>query len=112
MWEETKYNMWGSVDNRNKFLGMAVDFTGNHILYGEWMKKVVADWRYSCEHNLSNIKSNRRAWIGHAACAYYMQCPEDIVRAAWSMLTDEQRNLANEEADKAIEMWENKYAEA
>ena len=112
MWEEVKYNMWGSVDDRNKLLSWAIDFTGNHKLYGKWMKKVVHDWRYSCEHNLSNVQSNRRAWIGHAACAYKMKCPEDIVRAAWGFLSDEQRALANAEADKAIALWEEKYAKA
>lgn len=111
-WEEINYNMWGSVKNRKEWLKKAIDFTGDHLLYGRWMLKVVNDWEKSCEHNLSNKEQNRRAWIGHAAVAYAIGCPEDIVREAWSYLSEEQQNKANEQADKAISEWETNYAKA
>lgn len=106
LWEETKYNMWGGVDDRDIFLKKAIEFTGNHVLYGSWMEKVIHEWKYSCEHNLSNITQNRKAWLGHAACAFAMGCPEDIVREAWWHLTEEQRVLANAQAEKFINQWE------
>lgn len=106
LWEEVKHNMWGLVDDRQAMLDWAVEFTGNADLYGEWMMKVAKSWTYSCEHNLSNKTQNRKAWIGHAACAYANRCPEDIVRQAWSMLTEEQQTAANAQAQKAIEFWE------
>lgn len=111
MWEETSYNMWGSVDNKSEYLDWAVKFTGNHKKYGKWMRRVVRDWRYSCEHNLSNKTQNNQAWIGHAACAYANKCPEDIVRSAWSKLTKEQQTLANNEANEAIKLWEDENRE-
>jgi hypothetical protein len=98
--------MWGSVSNRKEWLKKAIEFTGNHELYGSWMIKVSQEWKYSCEHNLTDKSSNRRAWIGHAAVAFAMQCPEDITRQAWAFLTEEQQTLANLEADKAINLWE------
>jgi hypothetical protein len=98
--------MWGQVNERRIWIEMAVMFTSDHELYGKWMMRVVKDWKYSCEHNLSNITQNRRAWIGHAACAYAFNCPEDIVRFAWSRLTEQQQINANAMADKAIEKWE------
>lgn len=106
LWEETKYNMWGDVEEKEKYLKKAIKFTGNYKLYGKYMKLVVKNWRYSCEHNLSCRGQNRQAWIGHAACALAFKCPERIVREAWWHLTDTQRNLANKEADKAISKWE------
>ena len=106
LWEEIKFNMWGSVENRKEFLQKAIEFTGDHLLYGESMMKVAQDWKYSCEHNLSDKQQNRQAWIGHAACALAIGCPEDIVREAWSYLTEGQRLLANLEADRAISFWE------
>jgi hypothetical protein len=109
-WEETKFNMWGDVKDREKYFKKAIEFTGNHKLYGKFMMKVVKEWKYSCEHNLSNISSNRQAYIGHAACALAFKCPEDIVRLAWHELTDNQRELANKQADKAIKFWEENYA--
>lgn len=106
--------MWGDVpsDEKEDFLQKAIEFTGDHELYGSYMMKVVKEWKYSCEHNLSFSGHNRRAWVGHAACAYAFQCPEDIVRKAWWYLTDEQRRVANRQADKAIEYWEIQYFES
>ncbi len=108
-WEEVKFNMWGKVDDKSAFLLKAVEFTGDWELYGEWMIKVVNDWPVSCENSLTDANINKRAWIGHAAVAYAIQCPEDIVRKAWGMLTDEQRILANRKADEAIDLWERAY---
>lgn len=109
-WEEVRHNMWGKVKQRNTYLSMAVIFTGNADLYGEWMRKVVDEWRFSCEHNLSNKEQNRKAWIGHAACALFFKCPEDVVREAWSHLSEDQQLAANNKAQEAIEYWEKKYA--
>tara|TARA_R110000751_G_scaffold232323_1_gene333420 strand:+ start:35 stop:424 length:390 start_codon:yes stop_codon:yes gene_type:complete len=111
MWEEVAYNMWGVADNKHEQLSWAIDFTGDHNLYGSWMIKVINDWSFSCEHNLSNRTQNRQAWIGHAACAYANKCPEDIVRKAWSYLTKEQQDLANNQADKVISEWERRKVE-
>jgi hypothetical protein len=93
-WEEVKHNMWGDVSHRKTWLEIAASFTGNASLYGEWMRRVV----------------HKRAWMGHAAVALAIGCPEDIVREAWGLLTDEQRKAANEQAAKAIELWREKHA--
>ena len=47
--------------------------------------------------------------MGHAAVALAIGCPEDITRAAWGKLTDEQQLLANKEAERAIQAWEHAY---
>lgn len=52
---------------------------------------------------------NFKAWVGHAACALAMGCPEYIVREAWGYLTSEQQLLANKEAERAIQAWEHAY---
>jgi len=108
LWEEIKHNMWGST--KEDLLQKAIDFTGDHKLYGSYMLRVTQEWPCSCEHNLT-ANQNRRAWIGHAAVALAFQCPEDIVRQAWWHLTDEQRELANKEAEKAIAKWETDYVQ-
>lgn len=106
-WEEMQFNMWGNVKDRAQWLQKAIDFTGDHTLYGLWMMKVVNLWPMSCEQNLTKLDTNRKAWIGHAAVALAMQCPEDIVRQAWGFLSDEQQKLANQKAQEAINEWEN-----
>jgi hypothetical protein len=109
-WEEVAHNMWGHVEQRSAWLERAIAFTGDHVLYGHWMMKVAEAWRYSCEHHLTKLETNRRPWIGHAAVALAIQCPEDIVREAWGHLTQEQQDLANAAADRAIAHWEQTHA--
>lgn len=104
-WEEVKFNMWGSVKDRDKYLKKAIRFTGNAKLYGKYMMRVAREWHYSSEHNLSCEDQNRRAWIGHAACALAFQCPEDIVREAWGHLSEKKQIEANAVADQAIKWW-------
>ena len=110
-WEEIDANMWGSVDNRRRFLNAAIEFTGDHKRYGRFMLRVIREWPASCENALTDLSSNRRAWIGHAASALSLGCPEDITREAWAHLTKQQQDRANAQADNAIRIWEKAYAE-
>ena len=111
MWEELRFNMWGTVDDRASALEKARTFTGDAGRYGEYMRRVTREWPISCENALTDLSINRKAWIGHAACAMAIQIPEDIIREAWGQLTDEQRRLANAQADDAIKVWEYCYRE-
>jgi hypothetical protein len=108
-WEEIDFNMWGSVNDRPAWIKRAIEFTGDHKKYGRFMMRVINEWPISCENALTDYSINRKAWVGHAAVALAMECPEDITRAAWGKLTDEQQLLANKEAERAIQAWENAY---
>lgn len=104
--------MWGDVANRRLYLQRAEIFTGNHRLYGRYMQRVTFKWPNSCINALTDYNLNRKAWIGHAACALALRCPEDITRQAWGLLTDEQRILANRQAERAIQSWEVRYRQS
>ena len=111
-WEEARHNMWGVVPDRKNATICAIDFTGNHLLYGSYMTRVVSEWPFSCENALTDYYMNRKAWIGHAAVALALNIPEDITRQAWKELSYEQQYLANKEAIRAISSWENMYIES
>jgi hypothetical protein len=110
-WEEIGANMWGEVQDRAGMLQKAIEFTGDHKRYGSYMVRVVNEWPNSCANALTDPALNRRAWVGHAACAMALGCPEDITRHAWSYLSNEQRILANGEAERAIQSWEKRLRE-
>ena len=112
LWEEVKHNMWGDSKDKKRDTNMALIFTGDHELYGYYMMKVIKEWKYSCENSLTDYLLNRKAWVGHAACALALEIPEYIVREAWRLLTDEQRLLANRKAERAIQCWEDGYKES
>jgi hypothetical protein len=106
LWED--HAMWRTLTRLEEpeFRKMAIDFTGDYIRYGRAMMKVIDQWPNTCMNSLSNPSINRRAFIGHAACQLEINCPEYIVRQAWWMLNENQRILADKEADKAIQEWE------
>ena len=108
-WEEIKYNMWGSISDEKAWLEKAVSFTGDHELYGSFMFDVIKQWPVSCENALTDQYINKKAWVGHAAAALALRLPEYITRKAWRDLTDEQKFLANKQAERAIRTWENDY---
>jgi hypothetical protein len=101
--------MYGTVEDRKKWLKKAIEFTGDHKKYGRFMMRVVNEWPVSCENALTDYLMNRKAWVGHAAVALALECPEDITREAWGHLSDEQQLLANKEAERAIQTWEHNY---
>lgn len=107
-WEEYKHGMWRieTKEYNVKNLPFAIEFTGNHLLYGKAMDRVVNEWKISCEHNLTDLSINRKAWIGHAACCIEKSFPEYLVREAWGYLTERQQYLANLEAERAIKIFE------
>lgn len=74
------------------------------------MLRVLPAWPISCEHNLTDLAQNRRAWIGHAACCLELACSEDVTREAWGHLTQGQRDAANAKASEAIATWESARA--
>lgn len=87
----------------------AIQFTGDHVLYGSWMRRVIQEWPVACEHNLTSQQTNKLAWIGHAATSLAIKCPEMVTREAWGMLTQLQRDLANHQASIALQLWTKAY---
>lgn len=108
-WEEVAHNMWGEAADGKAALEIAIGFTSDHKLYGEHMRRVCVEWPISCENALTDPYINQKAWVGHAAVALAHGIPEDITRKAWGFLTDEQKLLANKEAERAIAAWKERY---
>jgi hypothetical protein len=113
MLEEHKHGMWKTIlgSERERLLQEAIAFTGNAPLYGQYMRRVAVEWKWSCEHNLTCEDMNRQAWIGHAATCLALGCPEDITRAAWHCLTQQQQDEANAQADSAIKLFLDSHVE-
>lgn len=110
-WEDYKNGMWKKLPREKELelLPKVIEFTGNHEKYGSAMIEVIQHWKFACEHNLTDLNVNRRAWIGHAACCYKYGWPESLVREAWNQLSIKQQSLANRMADEAIKEWELNY---
>ena len=99
------------TEEKKAYLLKAIEFTGDHNLYGAAMLRVIKEWPIVCEQNLTSVGSNRQAWIGHAAACLELGLPEDITTQAWSSLSEEQQDKANTKAEEAILLWEKKHCE-
>jgi hypothetical protein len=107
LWEDYMNGMYEPVygDKRNILINKIINLMSDADLFGDWMLKVVDEWDKSCEQNLTDIHMNQRAWIGQAACCMALKCPEDLTRLAWTCISEQQKENANEKADFAIEVW-------
>lgn len=105
-WEDWKHGMWNKSESPESDLIKAIDTLVNP---NESMNRVVSEWPVSTKQALTDVKSNRRSWLGQAACCISNNVPESITRLAWGKLTDEQRLNANNIATKIILEWEKNY---
>lgn len=106
-WEDYRAGMWRkvAVAEFQPLLELAIEFTGNHLDYGNAMKEVVFAWPKTMLHNLTNASLNQRAFVGHCAACFRHNLPEYVTRAAWAHLTEFQREDANKQAKNAIGAW-------
>ena len=65
---------------------------------------VLAQWKNSCEHYLTNVAMNRIAWLGQAAACQARGLPS-AYRAGFTLLTEEEQSRANDIALKHLNKW-------
>lgn len=68
------------------------------------LKCVISEWKYSCEHYLTNQSMNRIAWLGQASVCYLTGVPSRY-SSAWFDIPLERRNEANDMALKYLNKW-------
>lgn len=110
-WEDFECGMWAKAakEFEAEMIEKAIEFTGDHVKYGAAMMEVIFAWPNTMENSLTNSSVNYRAFIGHCAVMMKLGIPEYITRHAWKKLTDQQRYLADNEAEKAYRTWKAHY---
>jgi len=68
------------------------------------LQGVTKEWKFSCEHYLTNKASNRIAWLGQASVCYARGIPAKFT-GGWFKLTKEEQNIADELALKYLNLW-------
>lgn len=72
--------------------------------FEEALEAVITQWKFSCEHYLTNVAMNRIAWLGQASMCYATGVPSEF-RGGFSLLTKKQQEAANEIALKYLNKW-------
>ena len=68
------------------------------------LKRLIVEWKNSCEHYLTNENMNRIAWLGQAAMAYAHKIPS-CCRGGFNRLTEQQQKDADKMALKYLNKW-------
>jgi hypothetical protein len=109
-WEDFNCGMYANLekDKEKEAIDRAVELLSNPQELYLLMKRVSLEWVKSTEQNFSDTGSNRRAWLGQAACCIQDKIPEYITRIAWMLLSKDKQDEANDIADRVIYEYENK----
>lgn len=86
------------------------DFLSNDAKFIAGLKKVLTEWKYSCEHYLSNENMNRIAWLGQAAACASLGLPSNY-RGGFNLLSEAQQERANKLALIALNKWMKRQGE-
>lgn len=80
------------------------DFLADLEAFEHSLQVVTAEWRYSCEHYLTNERMNRVAWLGQACLAQAKEIPS-VCRGGYQLLSVEQKYAADQLALKYLNLW-------
>jgi len=111
LWEDYKAGFYDNLsggEKQNK-VDKVVEMFNSKELTETYMDRVITEWRYSCEHNLTNESMNKIAYIGQAACCLYAKVPYQITMNAWNKLDLIIRNQADSIANITIKKWERNH---
>jgi protoheme ferro-lyase len=97
-------NMSGSV--KEEKIKKVIEMFNSEELTSEFMNRVIDEWKYSCEQNLTNESINKIAYIGQAACCLYDRIPSTVTMEAWSLLSKEVQDRSDKIALEIISKWE------
>lgn len=109
LWEDYKagfYDNLSGSEKQNK-IDKVIEMFNSKELTETYMDRVITEWKYSCEHNLTNESMNKIAYIGQAACCLYDNIPSTITMEAWSLLSKEVKERSNDIAEQILNTWIN-----
>ena len=68
------------------------------------LQSVINEWKFSCEHYLTNERMNRIAWLGQASVCYALGIPSSC-RGGFHRLNPEQQKAADLKALDYLNQW-------
>jgi hypothetical protein len=106
-WEDWRCGFYDSCSGaeNDKKVELVLEMFNSEDLTREYMNRVINEWKYSCEQNLTNESMNKIAYIGQAACCIYGGVPNGTTMQAWSMLSKDVRDRSDGIAREVINTW-------
>jgi ParB-like chromosome segregation protein Spo0J len=79
-------------------------FLRDDVAFRDGLNRVIAEWKHSCEHYLTNRAMNRIAWLGQTACCAAKGYPA-VFRSGFHLLTEAEQATANATALEYLNKW-------
>jgi hypothetical protein len=110
LWEDYKKGFYEncSGEDKKQKIDKVIEMFNSAELTEKYMRRVITEWKYSCEHNLTNNSMNKIAYLGQGACCLYASIPNIITMYAWKLLPLEVRQESDKIAKKILLEWEQK----
>ncbi len=106
LWEDFTYGFYGGKEyNQKEAIKLCANLLKDLPRFETALKEIIDNWKYSCEHNLSNEAMNRIAYLGQAAHALVYNVPNSVSMGAYSTLTLEEQKAADALAQKYLDLW-------
>lgn len=103
--------MWDNRRNDRQRIAAAKATLADPAHCREAMLEAIQQWPISAQQHLSKVHTNRRPWLGQAACAMSSEATEEETRIAWNFhMTPAEQCSANAIADELIAAWETENA--
>ena len=109
-WEDYKAGFYNrSCFNDKEHIEKSVKLLSNQKEFYSYAKRVIDEWVYSCEQNLTDPSLNKIAYIGQSACCLANGTPAFVTRNAWWFIDDKDKELANKTAMKILNEWKQRH---
>lgn len=113
LWEDHRHNFYGGVTTglkKEETILLYRDFLADLKEFEAALQLITEEWKYSCEHNLTNVSLNRIAYLGQASCALAFGVPSQMSASGYNLLTEEQKQAADAMAQKYLDLWISRHA--
>lgn len=110
MWEDFKAGFYDNISGEQKkeMINKVVELFSDNEITRKYMIRVIDEWVFSCQHNLSNESLNRIAYLGQGACCLFAGVPSTITMEAWSLVSKENQDKADGIAKDVLNIWINR----
>lgn len=112
--EEYAAGMWGElpIEMRQDHVDRAAEVMRDAPLFEANCMRVLTEWPNSTAVAMTTPSMNLRAWIGHASMCLVYGTPEHLTRQGWRVLSEKEQDDANDAAQRAIDEWKKRNANA
>ena len=107
-WEDFRNGLYETkkINNEEFIIGECVELLSDQDRFYKYGLEMISLWPNSSNHNLSDIKANRKSYLGQSVCNFLFKANIKIVIKAWNLIDVDTQNSANDTALKIIKFYE------